>query len=176
MLHLRVLAASEPAAEAASRLAELFWIDRRHGPRPSRTDPQTVRYDLTGRLRATPTTTGQAPLAEIQDRKAHRDLPGELAASTGHWAAMEAQPWWPPQPGDIAIGHPDGRYSATFLAVRWPRTGEVRFKTIFSTVEDDATPRGGYGIEDLWFAWPAISIVRAGTIDPPCRPTPGAGP
>ncbi len=168
MLHIRVLATSELAAEAVSRLAELVQVDRQHGPQPSRTDPQAVRYYLTGRLRPG-RPAGQAPLAEIEDRKAHRDLAGELAAVTGHWAAMQAQPWWPPRPGDVAVGHPDGGYGATFLAVAWPRTGAVRFKTIASTVPGDATPRGGYGIWDLWFAWPAISIVRAGTVHPPQR-------
>src|SRR6266516_972102 len=34
---------------------------------------------------------GQTPLTEIEDRKAARDLLGELGAIRGHWAEMEAQ-------------------------------------------------------------------------------------
>ena len=167
-MDIRVIAAAEEAEQAVRRLPELFELTRQAGPYPSRKDPQAVRYYLTVRLREAQV----APLAEIEDLKASRNLVGELGAIKGHWANMEAQPWWPVEVGDIAIGHqdePDG-YGATFLAVRWPGLGgEVRFKTISSTVRDDPTPRGGYGIEDLWFEWPAISIVRAGAIYPPRR-------
>jgi hypothetical protein len=191
LLEVRVIGTPQTTTEAVFRLPELFEVDRKHGPYPSRKDPGRVRYYLTARLR--PRWIDQAPLAQIEDRKAARDLDGELAAITGHWAEMQAQPWWPPTAGDVAIGHrepccvvsasdPDGHapncaaalrgrppYGATFLAVAWPRSREVRFRVVSSTAPDDPTPRGGYGIEDLWFEWPAISIVRAGTIYPPTR-------
>jgi len=171
LLDVRVIATREAADQAAARLAELLDVDRQHGPYPSRKTPGHVRYYLTARLR--PRWADEAPLAQVEDRKAARDLAGELAAITGHWAQMEAQPWWPPQPGDVAIGHPDpgdpNPYGATFLAVAWPRSGEVRFRVVSSTAADDATPRGGYSIEELWFEWPAISVVRAGTVYPQPR-------
>jgi hypothetical protein len=171
LLDVRVIGAPRTTTEALGRLPELFEIDRQHGPYPSRKTPELVRYYLTARLRLR--WIDQAPLAQIEGRKAARDLGGELAAISGHWAAMEAQRWWPPRVGDVAIGHPDPADSdpdgATFLAVTWPRSGEVRFRVVSSTAADDPTPRGGYGIEDLWFEWPAISIVRAGTTYPPTR-------
>jgi hypothetical protein len=170
LVDVRLIGAPQVAEQAVTRLAELLDLDRRTGPYPSRKTPELVRFYLTGRLR--PAAEG-APLAEIEDLKAARDLGGELAAIRGHWAAMEAQPWWPPRVGDVAIGHPDpgdsDPYGATFLAVTWPRSGEVRFRVVSSTAPDDPTPRGGYGIEDLWFEWPAISIVRAGMVYPPTR-------
>ena len=174
LLDVRVIGAPQVAEQAATRLAELLDLDRRNGPYPSRKCPELVRFYLTGRLRPAPAgATAGAPLAEIENLKAARDLGAELAAITGHWAAMEAQPWWPPKVGVVAIGHPDPSdsdpYGATFLAVTWPRSGEVRFRVVSSTEPDDPTPRGGYGIEDLWFAWPAISLVRAGTVYPPTR-------
>jgi hypothetical protein len=200
LLDLRVIGAAGAAAAAVGRLPALFELDRQHGPYPSRKAPELARFYLAGRLRPTsPGTPARAPLEEIEDRKAARDLGGELAAITGHWAQMEAQPWWPPKVGDVAIGHPEpccpvsaadprghapdcpaarwGRppYGATFLAVAWPRSGEVRFCVVSSTVAHDATtPRGGYGIEELWFEWAAVSLVRAGTLFPP--PRRGAGP
>jgi hypothetical protein len=170
-LDVRVIGAPRATTEAIGRLPELFDIDRQGGPFPSRKVPGLVLYYLTVRLR--PRWIDQAPLAQIEDRKAARDLDGELEAITGHWAEMQAQPWWPPRVGDVAIGHPDPShpdpYGATFLAVKWPRSAEVRFRVLSSTQQQDPTPRGGYGIEDLRFEWPAISIVRAGTIHPPTR-------
>jgi len=172
LLDLRVIGTPKATTDAVFRLPELFEVDRQHGPYPSRKAPGQVRYYLSARLR--PRWVDQAPLAQVEDRKAARDIDGELAAITGHWAQMEAQPWWPPSVGDVAIGHPDpgdpNPYGATFLAVAWPRSGgEVRFRVVSSTAADDATPRGGYGIEDLWFEWPAVSVVRAGTVYPPKR-------
>jgi hypothetical protein len=171
LLDVRVIGAPRTTTEAIGRLPELFEVDRQGGPYPSRKTPGLVLYYLAVRLR--PRWIDQAPLAQIEDRKAARDLDGELTAITGHWAEMEAQTWWPPQVGDVAIGHPDpgdpDPYGVTFLAVRWPGSGETRFRVISSTVADDTAPRGGYGIEDLWFEWPAISIVRAGVIYPPER-------
>jgi hypothetical protein len=171
LLDVRVIGTPTATTQAVFRLPELFEVDHQHGPYPSRRDPSHVRYYLTGRLR--PRWADQAPLAQVEERKAARDLGGELAAVTGHWAAMEAQPWWPPKPGDVAVGHPDPSdpdpYGATFLAIAWPRSGEVRFRVISSTAADDATPRGGYGVEELWFEWPAVSLVRAGTIFSPPR-------
>jgi hypothetical protein len=177
LVDVRLIGVPQVAEQAVTRLAELLDLDRRTGPYLSRKSPELVRFYLTGRLR--PAAAG-APLAEIEDLKAARDLGGELAAISGHWAEMEAQPWWPPKAGDVAIGHPDPAdpdpadpdpypYGATFLAVTWPRSGDVRFRVVSSTAPDDPTPRGGYGIEDLWFEWPAVSIVRAGTIYPPRR-------
>jgi hypothetical protein len=171
LLDVRVIGAPRATTDAIGRLPELFEVDRQGGPYPSRKVPGLVLYYLTARLR--PRWIDQAPRSQIEDRKAARDLDGELEAITSHWAEMEAQPWWPPRVGDVAIGHPDSAdadpYGATFLAVRWPRSGEVRFRVISSTQQQDPTPRGGYGIEDLWFEWSAISIVRAGTIYPPTR-------
>lgn len=171
LLELRVTGTPAATTEAIGRLPELFEIDWQRGPFPSRKVAGMVLHYLTARLR--PRWIDQAPLAQIEDLKAARDLDGELAAITGHWAAMEAQPWWPPRAGDVAIGHPDPTdpdpYGVTFLAARWPRSGEVRFRVLSSTQADDAAPRGGYGIEDLWFEWPAISIVRAGTVYAPQR-------
>jgi hypothetical protein len=190
-LDVRIIGAPRTTTRALGRLPALFEVDHQHGPYPSRKTPGRVRYYLTARLR--PRWIDQAPLAQIEDRKAARDLPGELTAITGHWAQTQAQPWWPPKVGDVAIGHPEpccavsasdprghapdcaaaqrGRppYGATFLAVAWPRLGEVRFRVVSSTAADDATARGGYAIEDLWFEWPAISLVRAGTVHPPTR-------
>jgi hypothetical protein len=176
LLDVRVIGTPEVAQQTVSRLAEVLDLDRQTGPHPSRKTPDLVRFYLTGRLKpAAEPAPERAPLAEIEDLKAARDLDGELAAITRHWADMEAQPWWPPQVGDVAIGHPDpsdpDSYGATFLAVKWPGFGEVRFRVISSTVEDDPVPRGGYTIPDLWFEWPAISIVRAGTVYPPTRRT-----
>jgi len=172
LLEVRVLGAPEVAALAVGRLGELLDLDRQGGPRPSRKTPGLVLYYLAGRLRPVGAAARrrQAPLVQIEDRKAARDLAGELAAITGLWAEMEAQPWWPPRVGDVAIGHPDPSpdpIGATFLAVKWPRLGEIRFREVSSTIQHGYRPEGGYGIEDLWFEWPAISIVRAGTIYPP---------
>ncbi len=177
LLELRVVAAPEVAEHAVSRLAGVLDIHRTRGPRPSRTSPGLVLYYLTGRLKPTEARElGRAPLAEIEDMKAARDLGGELEAITGHWAQMEAQPWWPPQLGDVAIGHPVGggrdadcdAYGETFLAEDFP--DGVRFRSV-SRTRGESVPAEGYGIEDLWFEWPAVSIVRAGTIYPPTRPT-----
>jgi hypothetical protein len=171
LLDVRVVGTPQATTQAVFRLPELFEVGRQHGPYPSRKDPGRVRYYLTARLR--PRWVDQAPLAQVEDRKAARDIAGELQAITGHWAEMEAQAWWPPKAGDVAIGHPDpgdpDPYGATFLAVVWPRSGEVRFRVVSSTADDDAAPRGGYGIQDLWFEWPAVSVVRAGTVYPPAR-------
>jgi hypothetical protein len=172
LLEVRVLGAPEVAALAVGRLGELLDLDRQGGPRPSRKTPGLVLYYLAGRLRPAGAAAPcrQAPLVQTEDRKTTRDLAGEVAAITGHWAEVEAQPWWPPQVGDVAIGHPDygpDPIGATFLAVKWPRLGEIRFREVSSTIPHGYRPAGGYGIEDLWFEWPAISIVRAGTIYPP---------
>jgi hypothetical protein len=170
LLDVRVIGTPQTTTEAVSRLPELFEVDRQHGPYPSRKTPGQVRYYLTGRLRPPAATV---PLAEIEDLKAARDLDGELAAITGHWAQMQAQPWWPPKVGDVAIGHPDpddsDPYGVTFLAVAWPAP-VVRSASGWSPAPRPTTPpRGGYAIEDLWFEWPAISVVRAGTVYPSTR-------
>jgi len=177
LVDVRVIGAPKVAEQAVSRLAELLDLDRQRGPYPSRKTPELVRFYLTGRL--TPADAGElvlgrAPLAEIEDRKAARDLGGELAAITGHWADMEAQPWWPPQAGDVAVGHPDNpddlaSYGETFLAAEDSALG-LRFRSVSRTC-GESVPEDGYGIEDLWFEWPAVSIVRAGTLYPPTRPT-----
>jgi hypothetical protein len=172
LLEVRVLGAPEVAALAVGRLGELLDLDRQGGPRPSRKTPGLVLYYLAGRLRPAGATapSRQAPLVQIEDRKAARDLAGELAAIGGHWADMQAQPWWPPQAGDVAIGHPTGDpdpYGETFLAEEYSRLG-LRFRSV-SRTRGEYVPEDGYGIEDLWFEWPAISIVRAGTIYPPKR-------
>jgi hypothetical protein len=172
LLDVRVIGAAEVAERAAALVAELLDLDRRTGPYPSRKAPELVRFYLTGRLRpAAPAAGARSPLAEIEDRKAARDLGGEVAAISGHWAEMEAQPWWPPQVGDVAIGHPDpgdpDPYGETFLAEDYPRLG-LRFRSV-SRTRGQYVPEDGYGIEDLWFEWPAISIVRAGAIYPPER-------
>jgi hypothetical protein len=174
LLDVRVIGAPEVAAQAVGRLGELFDLDRQGGPRPSRKTPGLVLYYLAGRLRpaSAAAPSRQAPLAQIEGRKAARDLAGELAAITGHWAEMEAQPWWPPQVGDVAIGHPDNpadpdSYGETFLAEEYPRVG-LRFRSV-SRTRGEYVPEDGYGIEDLWFEWPAISIVRAGILYPPTR-------
>ncbi|HEY5990498.1 MAG TPA: hypothetical protein VIV12_29525 [Streptosporangiaceae bacterium] len=171
LLDVRVIGAPEDAEQAVTRLAELLDLDRQSGPRPSRKAAGLVLYYLTGRLTSADAgELGRAPLAEIEDLKATRDLGGELAAITGHWADMEAQPWWPPKAGDVAIGHPTGgpdAYGETFLAEEYPRLG-LRFRSV-SRTRGEYVPKDGYGIEDLWFEWPAISIVRAGTIYPPTR-------
>jgi hypothetical protein len=171
LLDVRVIGTAQVAEQAVTRLAEVLDLDRRNGPYPSRKTAELVHYYLTGRLRpAARATQGRAPLEEIEDLKGARDLGGELAAIKGHWADMEAQPWWPPQGGDVAIGHPTGDpdpYGETFLAEDHPRLG-VRFRSV-SRSRGEYAPEDGYGIEDLWFEWPAISIVRAGTVYPPHR-------
>jgi hypothetical protein len=171
LLDVRVIGAPEDAGQAVARLGELLELDRQRGPYPSRKTPELVRFYLTGRLTpAAEPAPERAPLAEIEDLKAARDLGGELAAITGHWADMEAQPWWPAQAGDVAIGHPTGDpdpYGETFLAEEYSRLG-LRFRSV-SRTRGEYVPEDGYGIEDLWFEWPAISIVRAGTIYPPTR-------
>jgi hypothetical protein len=167
LLSVRLIAEPPTAAGAVDRLAEVLDLDRRDGPYPSRKSPGLVRYYLAGRLRAP--GAGQAPLAQIEDLKAARDLGGELAAISGHWAAMQAQPWWPPRVGDVAIGHPTGDpdpYGETFLAEEYPAPLGLRFRSV-SRTRGECVPEDGYGIEDLWFEWPAIWIVRAGTLYPP---------
>jgi hypothetical protein len=174
LAEVRVIAAPTVAEQAVTRLAESFDLDRVSGPRPSRKSPGLVLYYLTGRVRpaSAAAPTPQAPLAEIEDRKAARDLGGELAAIRGHWAEMEAQPWWPPKAGDVAIGHPDlgdsDPYGETFLAEEYPAPLGLRFRSV-SRTRGEYVPEDGYGIEDLWFEWPAISIVRASTLYPPTR-------
>jgi hypothetical protein len=170
LLDVRVIGAPEVAAQAVARLAGLLELDRWRGPYPGRKTPGLVRCYLTGRLKpADAGELGRAPLAEIDARKAARDLGGELATIRGHWAAMEAQPWWPPRAGDVAIGHPTGDpgpYGETFLAQEYPLG--LRFRSV-SRTRGEYVPEDGSGIEDLWVAWPAISIVRAGTLYPPTR-------
>jgi hypothetical protein len=172
LLEIRVIGEPEATVQAVARLRELLEVDRYHGPYPSRKTPELVRCYLTGRLRQVDTGEPvRSPLAEIEDLKAARDLGGELAAITGHWADMEAQPWWPPQVGDVAIGHPTGgsdSYGETFLAEEHPARLGLRFRSV-SRSRGESVPEDGYGIEDLWFEWPAISIVRAGTLYPPKR-------
>jgi hypothetical protein len=149
LLDVRVIGTPQTTTQAVFRLPALFEVDHQHGPYPSRKTPGRVRYYLTARLR--PGWIDQAPLAQIEDRKAARDPRGHAPDCP---AALRGRP----------------PYGATFLAVAWPRSGgEVRFRVVSSTAPDDATPRGGYAIEDLWFAWPAISLVRAGTIFLPPR-------
>jgi hypothetical protein len=172
LLDVRLIGTAQIAEQAVTRFAEVLDLDRRNGPYPSRKAPELVRYYLTGRLRpAAPAVGGRAPLEEIEDLKAARDLGGELEAITGHWADMEAQPWWPPQVGDVALGHPDpgdpDPYGETFLAEDYPRLG-LRFRSV-SRTRGEYVPEDGYGIEDLWFEWPAISLVRAGTLYRPRR-------
>ncbi len=174
LLDVRVIGATEVAEQAVVRLAELLELVRNSGPFPSRKTPEVVRFYLTGWLRPAGAEGAleRAPLAEIEDRKAARDLLGELGAIRGHWAEMEAQPWWPPQVGDVAIGHPDPRdddpYGETFLAEDYPAPLGLRFRSV-SRTRGEYVPEDGYGIEDLWFEWPAISIVRAGTLYPRTR-------
>ncbi|HEX6675207.1 MAG TPA: hypothetical protein VF486_09300 [Actinomycetes bacterium] len=101
-------------------------------------------------------TSHSAPFVHFQQQTS-----SNLSLSSGHL-------------DDVAVGHPDpgdpNPCGATFLAVAWPRSGgEVRFRVVSSTAADDAAPRGGYSIEDLWFEWPAVSVVRAGTVYPPPR-------
>jgi hypothetical protein len=173
LLDVRVIAAAQVGEQAVTRLAEVLDLNRQGGPYPSRKTPELVRFYLTGRLRpAAPAASRRAPLAQIEDLKAARDLGGELAAITGHWADMEAQPWWPPQVGDVAVGHPDrpgdpDAYGETFLAEDYPRVG-LRVRSV-SRTRGGYAPEDGYGIEDLWFEWPAVSIVRAGVVYPPER-------
>jgi hypothetical protein len=172
LLDVRVIGAVQVADEAVARFGELLDVDRKGGPYPSRKTPELVRFYLTGRLRPTASATaGRSPLEEIEDLKAARDLGRELEAISGHWADMEAQPWWPPQVGDVAIGHPDpgdtDPYGETFLAEDYPRLG-LRFRSV-SWTRGEYAPEDGYGIEDLWCEWPQVSIVRAGVIYPPKR-------
>jgi hypothetical protein len=171
LLDVRLIGAPQVAEQAVTRLAELLDVDRRNGPYLSRKAAGLVRYYLTGCLladgAAAPT---RAPLVEIEDLKAARDLGGELEAISGHWADREAQAWWPPQLGDVAIGHPTGDpdpYGETVLAQEYPGFG-LRFRSV-SRTRGQHVPEDGYGIEDLWFEWPAISIVRAGTVYAPQR-------
>ncbi len=167
LVDVRVIGTPEVAAQTVTRVGGLLILDRHSGPRPSRKTPDLVVYYLAGRLRP---ADARAPLAEIEDLKAARDLGGELAAIGGHWADMEAQPWWPPQAGDVAVGHPTGGRDAdgeTFLAQEHPAVG-LRFRSV-SRTRGESAPEDGYGIEELWFAWPAVSVVRAGTIYPPTR-------
>jgi hypothetical protein len=58
LLHLRVIGAPQPAAQAARWLAEMFALDRCNGPHPARKQPGQVRCYLTGRLRR---PAGSAP-------------------------------------------------------------------------------------------------------------------
>ena len=175
LLEVRVVGTFTVADQAATRLADVLEVDRVSGPRRSRKTPGLVLFYLTGRLRPAASAAAaarRAPLAEIEERKGARDLGGELAAVTGHWAEMEAQPWWPPQVGDVAIGHPDSvdpdPYGETFLAEDYPTPLGLRFRSV-SRTRGEYAPEDGYGIEDLWFKWPAISVVRAGVIYPPRR-------
>jgi hypothetical protein len=60
VVELRLIGAPKAAGEAAARLGELFALDRRSGPYPSRKTSGLVRFYLAGRLRP---ATAPAPLA-----------------------------------------------------------------------------------------------------------------
>ena len=82
----------------------------------------------------------------------------DVAAAVGRWAA--AQPWTQPDPGPPGFVY--------LLCFRDPASGEHR-PLRGNGCRGQYASEDGYGIEDLWFEWPAISIVRAGTVYPPRR-------
>jgi hypothetical protein len=54
----------------------------------------------------------QSPVAQSENAKARRDLPGELSALMDGESALHGAPWYPARPGDL-------------LTVRWPAGGTV---------------------------------------------------
>jgi hypothetical protein len=66
LLSVRVIAEPPAAAGAVGRLAEVFDLDRRDGPYPSRKTPELVRYYLTGRERPVTVASGEWLCAALE--------------------------------------------------------------------------------------------------------------
>ncbi|MFG2515996.1 hypothetical protein [Streptomyces sp. NPDC048584] len=121
----------------------------------------------------------QSPVAQAEDAKRSRDLPGELDILIGAGAALTSAPWYPARPGDLVHVHfePVGSMAAfgeTYLLTAGAH-GFLSMKLLCHslpedtefldgmvgcfTVEDDPDP-----LSDLWFeAGPhRLTVIRDG--------------
>lgn len=116
-----------------------------------------------------------SPLEQADAAKRRRDITGEIGALTAADQELNAQPWYPLQPGDVvhwSIPMPDGgTYGQTLLAVDdpdWYTTDGAPLRIISQTPDEDGAPAA---LPDtyvefyaLWFeAGPQrVKVVRYG--------------
>ncbi|MFI7137223.1 hypothetical protein ACIBQ5_05470 [Streptomyces massasporeus] len=121
----------------------------------------------------------QSPLAQAEDAKRARDLPGEIGILMGAGAALTSAPWYPARPGDLVHVHYEAAgetaaFGETYL-VAAGNHGFLNMQLLCHTlppdtefldgmvgcfaVDDDPDP-----LSDLWFeAGPhRLTIVRDG--------------
>lgn len=121
----------------------------------------------------------QSPLAQAEDAKRRRDLPGEIGILMGASADLMSAPWYPARPGDLVHVHYEAAgemaaFGETYL-VAAGRDGFLNMRLLCHTlpadtefldgmvgcfaVDDDPDPLSG-----LWFeAGPhRLTIVRDG--------------
>jgi hypothetical protein len=181
-MELRLHGTPDEVDQAAEQLADVFDVVSVSTHRPDRGASRLVRVYL--HLRLTPLRHGGAlsPLARAEAAKGLRDLPDELSALVAGERDPRAQPWYPLQPGDVAlswlpgIGHGD-----TYLATRQPDAvgldGAPMLRQVSTTTPtarpldvehlgDSDGDGGGASLFELWFeAGPAtLAIIRAGRV------------
>lgn len=120
----------------------------------------------------------QSPLAQAEDAKRRRDLPGEIGILMGAGAALTSAPWYPARPGDLIHVHYEAAgemaaFGETYLVAAGAH-GFLNMQLLCHTlpdaeesgalvgcfaVDDDPDP-----LSDLWFeAGPQrLTIVRDG--------------
>lgn len=119
-----------------------------------------------------------SPLAQAEDAKRRRDLPGELAALQQGHTALTSAPWYPARPGDLVHVHYEaGGLSDAFGETYRVEAGEHGFlsmKLLCHTLPDTEDLEGLVGcfavtddpdpLSDLWFeAGPhRLTIIRDG--------------
>jgi hypothetical protein len=181
-MELRLHGTPDEVDQATERLAEVFDVVSVSTHRPDRGTSRLVRVYL--QLRLTPPRDATSPLAKAEAAKGRRDLPGELDALTTGERHLRAQPWYPLQPGDVAlcwlpgIGH-GNTYLATNQGVD-PDGGPI-LRQVSSTTQA-AQPSDAERLDDslgdserdsereslfeLWFeAGPAtLTVIRAGQV------------
>ena len=120
----------------------------------------------------------QSPLAQAEDAKRRRDLPGELGILMGAGAALTSAPWYPARPGDLVHVHYEAAgemaaFGETYLVAAGAH-GFLTMQLLCHTLPDPEEAGGMVGcfavdddpdpLSDLWFeAGPQrLTIVRDG--------------
>ncbi|MGW6309168.1 hypothetical protein ACWFRQ_17815 [Streptomyces niveus] len=122
-----------------------------------------------------------SPLAQAEDAKRRRDLPGELGALMDGERALRSAPWYPSQVGDLVHVHYEGHgplpaWGETYAVEPDPGFADsLRLRLLHHTAKGDAATEAGVWattgadpapLFGMWFeAGPAVlTIVRDGRV------------
>lgn len=152
-------------------------------PTPQAPQPWAMQVDalalrIAAQLPLTDDTEQQSPLAQAEDAKRRRDLPGEISVLMSAGADLESAPWHPVKPGDLVHVHYEAggscdAFGETYI-VAAGEAGFLSMQLLAHTLPEDETTAGMVGcfaVEDdpdplmeLWFeAGPhRLTIVRDG--------------